>query len=98
MMTTDHRMGITPIVLRRAAYYATLGIGEYCPEHPHFDAVRVTQLYPMSPNPIDNTAWAFGVRVEFALKGHVTRWVEFSSRVVGAGGDDILKKVDVDEE
>jgi len=95
--TNDHRIGITPIVIRRAAYYAQLGVGEYCPDHPHFDTVLVTKLYDVTQNPTDTLEWAFGLRVSFLKNGSVTRWVEFSGRLVGAGGDDILRKVDDDE-
>ncbi len=98
-MTTiiDHRTGITPIVIRRAAYYASLGVGIYFPVHPHYERVTVETLYEVTPNPKDAAEWAFGIRVNFILSGRVTRWVEFSSRLVGAGGDDILRKVEVDE-
>ena len=93
----DHRAGITPIVIRRACFYAQLGVGEYFPEHPHFDCVRVTKLYDATQNEQSPGEWAYGIRVDFLVGTHITRWVEFSSRLVGAGGDDILRKVAADE-
>jgi hypothetical protein len=93
----DHRAGITPIVIRRASYYAQLGVGEYYPTHPHFNCVRVTKLYDATQNPQFPAEWAYGLRVDFLVDTRITRWVEFSARLVGAGGDDILRKVDTNE-
>jgi hypothetical protein len=92
----DHRVGITPIAIRRAAFYAQLGEGHYYPNHPHFDEVIVRRLYDVTQNPENELEWAFGTRVEFHQHGRCVRWIEFSSRLVGAGGDDILRKVNVD--
>jgi hypothetical protein len=89
----DHRMGITPILLRRAAYYLSLGVGEYHPVHPHFDKVTVSPIYELTQNPVEPSEWALGLRVSFFQGSHCVRWVEFSCRTVGAGGDDILQKV-----
>lgn len=96
-LKSDHRIGITPIMLRRAAYYAQLGVGEYLPEHPHFDKVVVDKLYELTQNPMTPAEWAFGLRVGFSKEGRLIRWVEFSCRLVGAGGDDILRKVEDNE-
>jgi len=90
-------MGVTPILIRRAAHYAQLGIGVYYPDHPHFDCVTVTRLYDVIQNPKEPAEWAFGLRVDFLKLGAVVRWIEFSGRLVGAGGDDILRKVEENE-
>jgi hypothetical protein len=90
----DHRIGVTPILLRRAGYYLSLGVGEYFPTHPHFDKVTVATLYDIMPNPINETEWGLGMRVSFFKHERLVRWVEFGCRTVGAGGDDILRKVD----
>ena len=87
-------MGVTPILFRRAAYYLCLGEGEYIPEHPHFDKVVVRRIYDITQNPIDEDEWGLGMRVDFYLRGRITRWVEFGCRTIGAGGDDILRKVE----
>jgi hypothetical protein len=90
----DHLMGITPILLRRAAHYLKLGIGEYTPVHPHFDKVTVIPVYELLQNPLEASEWALGLRVSFFKNEHCIRWVEFSCRTVGAGGDYILRKVE----
>lgn len=89
----DHRIGITPIVLRRAAYYLRLGEGEYFPVHPHYDKVVVDKIYNLVPNRLNENDWAMGMRVSFCSGGRRVRWVEFSCHVVGAGGDAILREV-----
>jgi hypothetical protein len=87
----NHRIGITPILLRRAAYYVTLGEGTYFPDHPHFDKVVVERLYDFKQNPLDPIEWSLGLTVAFFYKGRRVRWVEFGCRTIGAGGDDIMR-------
>jgi hypothetical protein len=89
----DHRMGITPILLRRASYYIRLGEGEYEPIHPHYDKVIVDKIYDLTQNPLDKNQWGMGLRVSFYSKGRRIRWIEFGCNVVGAGGDDLLREV-----
>ena len=89
--TENHRIGITPILLRRAAHYLALGKGTYYPDHPHFDRVEVSELYEFKQNPQDTTEWSLGLVVSFFKEGRRTRWVEFGCRTIGAGGDDILR-------
>ena len=98
MSTSDHSIGITPILIKRAAYYLSLGVGEYYPEHPHFDKVIVSTLYDIRPNPDNNSEWSTGMRVGFYQHERRIRWIEFGCRITGAGGDPIMKKVDNDEE
>lgn len=93
MHKEDHRVGVTPIIMRRAGYYAARGIGEYTLDHPHYDKVTVTQLYPITPSPTDIFEWAFGLRVTFYRAGIVQRWVEFSSRTSGVGGRPLMRSV-----
>jgi hypothetical protein len=90
MHKEDHRVGITPIVMRRASYYLTLGLGEYFPEHPHFDKVLVEELYGLKQNPDDEMEWSIGIKVSFYQDGRCIRWVDFGCRTTGAGGDSIL--------
>lgn len=89
----DHLMGITPIVIRRAAYYLKLGEGTYFPEHPHFDKVVVETSYDVVQNRDHPEEWSQGMQVNFYKEGRRIRWVEFGCRLVGAGGDDIMKMV-----
>lgn len=91
MSKEDHRIGITPIVIRRAAYYLTLGVGEYYPNHPHFDRVTVERLYDITPNSDNDMEWSMGMVVSFWQGPHKTRWIEFGCKTTGAGGDSILK-------
>lgn len=86
-------MGITPIFLRRAAYYLSLGEGEYFPEHPHYDKIVVDKIYDFTQNPVNEDDWGLGLRVSFYKEGHRVRWVEFGCHIVGAGGDDVLREV-----
>ena len=88
----DHRIGITPIILRRAAHYLSLGIGVYTPEHPHYDRVVVEQIYDFMQNPMNENEWGLGIRVAFYQGNHCNRWVEFGCRTTGVGGDEIIKK------
>lgn len=91
----DRLVGVTPITIRRAAFYANLGLGTYHPSgHPHFDEVRVEPLYDIMPNPTDANEWAYGTRVAFFKGGVLVNYVEWSSRLVGVGGTPILKKVE----
>jgi len=94
LQSEDHRIGITPIMLRRAAYYVQLGEGEYYPEHPHYDKVMVTKLYDFMQNPMNESEWGFGLKVSFYKDKRCVRWVEFSCRTTGVGGDEILKKAE----
>lgn len=93
----DHLTGITPILLKRAAYYLQLGVGEYFPEHPHFDRVVVSTNYDIQENPEDPFEWGLGLKVSFFRGEHCTRWIDFGCRTTGAGGDVIMHEV-IDEE
>jgi hypothetical protein len=93
---SDHSIGITPILIRRAAYYLQLGVGEYTPDHPHFDRVVVSKLYDIQ-QPDDSVEWALGLIVSFFKNGRRIRWVDFSCRIAGAGGDQILREVQNNE-
>ena len=98
-MTTadDHRIGITPILLRRAAYYLALGEGTYFPDHPHFDKVIVSKTYNFTKSPHSDHEWSLGLEVAFYRESRKIRWVEFGCRTVGAGGDDIMRVISEDE-
>lgn len=96
MLREDHRIGVTPILLKRASYYLCLGVGEYFPSHPHYDKVTVSRIYDIMPNPLNDGEWGLGLRVSFYKTERLVRWIEFGCRTVGAGGDDILRKVDED--
>lgn len=89
----DHSLGVTPIVIKRAAYYLCLGLGEYFPSHPHFDKVVVEKLYDVTNNPANPLEWSVGIVVSFHQNSRRVRWIDFSCRITGAGGDALLRKV-----
>lgn len=93
MHKEDHLIGVTPLVMRRAAYYLTLGVGEYITEHPHYDKVRVEKLYDVTPNPHNDLEWSMGMIVSFFKQEQRLRWVEFGCRTTGAGGTPIVKEI-----
>lgn len=64
------------------------------PEHPHFDVVTVHKIYDFMQNPVNDAEWGLGLRVSFFKGERCINWVEFGCRTTGAGGDDIMKKVD----
>lgn len=90
---TDHSLGVTPIVIKRAAYYLQLGIGEYFPEHPHYDKITVEKLYDIAQNPLIPSEWSLGVVVSFYKNNRRIRWIDFGCRITGAGGDSLMKEV-----
>ena len=90
---SDHAIGVTPILIKRAAYYVALGLGEYVPNHPHYDRVVVSKIYDVAPNPDNPFEWSLGLVVTFYKDNRRVRWVDFSCRLTGAGGDTILKEV-----
>lgn len=97
MHRSDHLIGLTPILIKRAGYYLSLGIGEYFPEHPHYDKVLVEQSYDMRSNPENDTEWSQGLTVSFYKQNRRIRWMDFGCRMTGAGGDAILREVDNNE-
>jgi hypothetical protein len=90
---TDHKLGLTPMLKRRAFNYLIRGLGEYASEHPAYDRVVVKQLYDWKTPSDENVPSQGGVVVEFHRAGKRVRWVEFGCRVVGGGGEEILKEV-----
>lgn len=93
MATEAQRLGITPYVLRLAAYYACLGVGTYQPPgHPWFDRVEVLERMPWQANP-DPLKSALILAVEFYAGKHRQRFVEFALTPAGFGGDPIVKVI-----
>lgn len=92
-MSEAHRAGVTPYVLRLAAYYAALGVGSYTPQgYAQFDRVEVRLAVPWTPVP-DLTASQQVLTVEFWLGQRRVRWVDFSMVPSGFGGDPIVRPV-----
>lgn len=83
--------GVTPYVLRLAAYYAAMGIGSYYPKgYSHFDVVTVRQLMPWHPGEHFTDSMMVLI-VEFFRGDHRERYVEFSLMPAGFGGEPIMK-------
>jgi hypothetical protein len=93
MPKQDTLIGVTPITIKRAAYYLSLGQGEYYPDHPHYDKVVVDKTYDIMQSPVNEFEWSVGLCVSFYKENHKVLWIEFGCRTVGAGGDTIIKEV-----
>lgn len=91
MSTTAQLLGISPLTFRQAAYYACLGIGTYKPEGYTFDRVEVFERMPWQADPADPMKSTLIIAVEFYSGAQRLRFVEFSLRPEGFGGDPIVK-------
>jgi len=81
------RLGLTKTLIRLAYYYLTKGFGKHPIDHSLYDLVEVTPLYEWRPNPEDEVESGGGIRVTFHRQGQKIRWVEFSVRYSGGGGE-----------
>lgn len=95
MSTSEaHRAGITPYVIRLAAYYAAQGVGEYYPKgYPWFDLVKVSLLMPWTESIENPMASTQVLTVEFFQGSERKRYVEFAMVPAGFGGEPIMKQV-----
>jgi hypothetical protein len=89
----DQRLGLTPMLKRLAFHYLQRGLGTFESEHPAYDAVVVRALYDWSTPSNEALPSQGGVVVEFHSGGKRVRWVEFGCRVVGGGGEPVLREV-----
>ena len=88
MTKTEAKLGLTNILKRLAYSYLTKGFGKHPIDHDTYDEVEVEQLYPWIPNPTrGESEHGAGIKVTFYRKGKRVRWIEFSIRDVGGGGD-----------
>jgi hypothetical protein len=93
MTKTETRLGLTNILKRLAYSYLTRGFGRHPIDHDIYDEVEVSSLYPWMPNPAGGGEYGAGVKVTFYRGGQRVRWVEFSIRDVGGGGDPTIFRV-----
>lgn len=93
MSKVDHRLGLTPVFKRLAFHYLQKGVGEHKIDHPAYDKVVVRSLYDWSTPSNPDVPSQGGVAVEFWREGKRLRWVEFGCRVVGGGGDPIIREI-----
>jgi hypothetical protein len=93
MSRVDHKLGLTPMLKRRAFNYLLKGMGEHESDHPAYDKVVVKSLYDWQTPGDENLPSQGGAVVEFHKGGKRVRWVEFGCRVIGGGGDPIVREV-----
>lgn len=93
MSRVEHRLGLTPVFKRLAFSFLQRGLGEYAIEHPQYDKVIVRSLYDWQSPVDENIPSQGGVVVEFFRAGKRVRWVEFGCRVIGGGGEPIVREV-----
>lgn len=85
--------GITPYVLRLAAYYAALGVGTYRPKgYSTFDRVEVRVKMPWQPGQLFTESCLI-LAVEFFNYDTLERYVEFALTPAGFSGRPIMKEV-----
>lgn len=89
MTKTETRLGLTNILKRLAYNYLIKGFGKHDIDHDVYDKVEVSPLYPWMSNPVrgEGTEHGAGIKVTFYRQGQRVRWVDFSVRDVGGGGD-----------
>jgi hypothetical protein len=93
MSRIEHKLGLTPVFKRLAFSYLQRGIGKHPIGHPQYDKVVVPSLYDWK-SPVDESVPSQGgVVVEFFRAGKRVRWVEFGCRVIGGGGEPIVREV-----
>ena len=93
MTNIETRLGLTNIVKRLAYFYLLKGVGVYPVENAWFDEVKVEEFNPWQPNILDPEEYGAGIRVSFYCEGHRVRFVEFSLRCAGGGGDEAVKLI-----
>lgn len=95
MTKTETKLGLTNIIKRLAYSYLTRGFGKYKIDHDIYDEVEVSALYSWMPNPVrgGSAEHGAGIKVTFYREGQRVRWVEFSVRDVGGGGDPSVFRV-----
>lgn len=96
MSKTETRIGLTNI-LKRFAYHCflTFSPGRHAlKDNPYYDEVEIEEIYPWSPNPENDSEYGAGVSVSFYKNNKKIRFVEFSIRFTGGGGQDIIHLVE----
>jgi len=96
MSQIEARVGLTPILKRLAYHYmASKGLGRHgiVSELDGYDEIDVAELYPWGPNPQNEEESGAAIRVTFMRDGHKMRFVEFSVRCIGGGGEATIRAV-----
>lgn len=87
LSNVETRLGLTNILKRLAYSYLVKGFGRHSIQHGIYDEVEVSELYPWKQNPVQTGEHGAGISVAFLRQGKKVRWVEFSVRDIGGGGD-----------
>lgn len=93
MNRLEHKLGLTAVFKRLAFSFLQRGLGEHRIDHPQYDKVIVRPLYDWSTPTDESVPSQGGIIVEFYREGNRVRWVEFGCRVIGGGGESIIREV-----
>ena len=94
MSKSETRVGLTNIVKRFAYYcFITKGIGRHPLDNPLYDEVEIKEIYQWMSNPENPLEHGGGVSVTFYKNKEKMRFVEFSIRFTGGGGQDVIRLV-----
>lgn len=94
MATEIALQGVTPWVLRTAAFYAACGCGEYYPKGYQFDRVVVSIKMPWAANTENPLQSILVLEVAFYAGPNRQRAIEFMLQPCGFSGPHIVKLVD----
>lgn len=97
-MDDDQRVGLTPIVMRAAIGYMNRGVGVYGTDLFGCDKVEVRTSRKWGKAPIPgptHVVYSQETQVSFFRAGRRVRWVDFVTRVSGAGGEPALSEITV---
>jgi len=93
MSNEQQLAGISPYVLRLAAYYAALGVGTYKPKgYSQFDRVEVRVKMPWQPGAFFTESCLI-LAVEFFSFDVLQRYVEFALTPAGFSGIPVVQLV-----
>jgi hypothetical protein len=88
---TEHLLGLTSALRRVAWAYLRRGEGTYSTDLLGYDRVVVRELYAVQAP--DGAPPQGCFVVEFWRDGQRVRWLEWGCRVVGGGGEPIIREV-----
>lgn len=93
MSNEQQLAGISPYVLRLAAYYAALGVGTYRPKgYAQFDRIEVRVKMPWQPGAFFTESCLI-LEVAFFSSNEMQRYVEFALTPAGFSGIPVVREV-----
>jgi hypothetical protein len=92
-MAYEYRTGLTPLLLRLAQHYVTLGVGTHPCNSLGYDevVVSVSREWDNHALPGDPPAYFMEFKVELYRDGRLHNWVEFKVHMTGGGGQPAFK-------